>query len=86
MSTKAFTDAFELIKVRPLPDDILRQLAILERQIDIDEVEGFSWIYENLNLIMNDSSKEQAMMTSNSAKLINIDVQNMMNKGDRSNG
>ena len=57
MITIAFTKAFELIKEWPLPNDIVRQLAILESQIDIDEVEDFSWIYESLQLIMNDTSR-----------------------------
>ena len=58
MSTKAFDEAFELSKKRPLPKDIIRQLAILESQIDISEVEDFSWIYEGVYLILNDTSKD----------------------------
>ena len=48
--TVAFDKAFKLARVRPLPRNILEDLAELESQIDLDEVEDFQWVYENIHL------------------------------------
>lgn len=48
--SKAFDQALELIKRRPLPDDILDLLDDLREEIDADEQEDFGWFYEGVTL------------------------------------
>lgn len=48
--TIAFDEAFKLARKRPLPRDILQRLAVFESKIDVDEIEDFQWVYENIHL------------------------------------
>lgn len=48
--SKAFDQAFELIKRNPLPDDIIELLDDLRELIDSDEQDDFGWFYESASL------------------------------------
>lgn len=56
--SKAFDKADKLANQRPLPADILDQLAELEKQVEPYEKRNFAWIYEGVYLELDDKGVE----------------------------
>jgi len=54
--SQAFDEAFQLSQQDPLPDDIIKQLQKLEKEIDISEKDDFEYIYEGVYLRINDKA------------------------------
>ena len=56
--SKAFDEAFKLVKQTPIQKDIIDQLDELKKDIDPSEERDFAWLYEAANLEVNDTSND----------------------------